>query len=237
MRVLMAMVWVSTAVLVPVANALAAEQVIIEARAARYTAGAILDAAAPIVLAAGEFVLLATDDGRLLRVDGPHDGPVAGAPGADEDTVRRALARLVTTEGPEVGGVGGVRGDAAAALDTRPEPWLVDAAQAGDQCVRRDGVAQLWLEGANDGTSVEITDAATDVTALARWDGASGRSAWPEQLGPQDGQIYLVRDVAQVRSVAIRVHALPSGVGASGLAAAAWLAAKGCTAQARLLLR
>jgi hypothetical protein len=235
MRVPMGIVF-AIVVLGVLRNAEAAQQVVVEAHALRYPVGTTLDAAAPIVLVSGEFVVLATDDGRLLRVAGPHDGPANGSPAADGTAVRRALARLVSADRPEVGGVGGVRGDTnAGPRDARPDPWLIDARRSSDQCASNALATQLWLKDAAEGTGVEITDTANGTVARARA-AADGRAAWPEELAVQEGRVYLVRQAEQVRSVAIRLHALPPGVGIEGLGAAAWLAAKGCTAQARLLL-
>jgi len=219
-------------------SAYAAEHVVLESNAVRYEAGSLLDAALPIVLESGEFVLLATEDARFLRIEGPHSGPATGnAP--DESALRRALALLVAQERTQVGGVGGVRGggEDEATEDTRTEAWLVHAERSGDQCVLRGADVALWRERADGGAQWEIATAGSERTAAFTFGAGERRAAWPAALAPQDNEIYLVRPAAAQRSVAIRLHVLEPSVGANSLAAAAWLAAKGCTAQARLLLR
>jgi hypothetical protein len=219
-------------------SAYAAEHVVLESNAVRYEAGSLLDAALPIVLQSGEFVLLATEDARFLRIEGPHNGPAAGnAP--DESALRRALALLVAKERTQVGSVGGVRGggEDEATEDTRTEAWLVHAERSGDQCVLRGADVALWRERADGGAQWEIATAGSERTAALTFGAGERRAAWPAALAPQDNEIYLVRPAAAQRSVAIRLHVLEPSVGANSLAAAAWLAAKGCTAQARLLLR
>jgi hypothetical protein len=219
-------------------SAYAAEHVVLESNAVRYEAGSLLDAALPIMLENGEFVLLATEDARFLRVEGPHDGPATGDT-PDESALRRALALLVAKERTQVGSVGGVRGGSEdqATEDTRAEPWLVHAERSGDQCVVRGADVALWRERADGSAQWEIATAGSERTAAFTFGPGERRTVWPATLAPQDNEIYLVRPAAAQRSVAIRLHVLEPSVGANSLAAAAWLAAKGCTAQARLLLR
>ena len=216
----------------------AAEIVVIESTSQRYTAGQILDATAPLVIAAGESVTVATENARMIKIDGPHNGPAAGPP-ADPSGVRRALAQLIVEERPAVGGVGGVRGDAEAeqAPDTRPDPWFVHAARSGDQCVLRDATVSVWREDAGGALVVEVGVSLSERTAQIRWDAGQQRATWPAAMAPADAAVYLLRSADSLRSVPIRLHVLDPALSGGGLATAAWLAAKGCADQARVLLR
>ena len=218
----------------------AAEIVVIESTSQRYVAGQLLDAAAPLVVAAGESVTVATENARLIKIDGPHNGPAAG-PAPDASGVRRALAQLIVEERPAVGGVGGVRGDSEQdqTPDTRPDPWFVHAERSGDQCVVRDASVGVWRENAGQAAVVEVGVSLSERTAPIRWDSASQRAAWPAEMAPTDDTVYLLRSAESLRSVPIRLHVLDPALAGSagGLASAAWFAAKGCIDQARVLLR
>lgn len=216
----------------------AAEIVVLESNSPRYAAGQTLDAALPITLPPGEFVAIVTEDARLIRIEGPHDGPAAG-PTPDEGAVRRALAQLIVDQRPEVGGIGGVRGngDEAQAPDTRPEPWLVHTQRSGDQCALRGQGVQLWRESATDAAVAELTASLEDATGEVHWNVGEQRATWPTEVPIRDETIYLLRLQDSLRSLPIRLHLLAPGLAGNALAAAAWLAARGCTEQARLLLR
>jgi hypothetical protein len=216
----------------------AAEIVVLESNAVRYAPGQTLDAALPIALAAGEFVAIVTEDARLIRIDGPHSGPAAGPP-PDEGAVRRALAQLIVDERPEVGGIGGVRGsgDEPQAADTRPEPWLVHTQRSGDQCAVRGQGVRLWREDGAEAAVAELSASLDDATAEVRWNAGEQRAAWPTEIPLTDETIYLLRPQGSLRSLPVRLHLLAPSVAGNSLAAAAWLAARGCTEQARLLLR
>ena len=221
------------------AAASAAEIVVLESNAPRFAAGQTMIESVAIELAAGEIVVVVTEDARLVRLEGPYNGPAVGAP-PDPSAVRKALERLVSADEPRVGGVGAVRGDedAQTAVDTRPEAWLVHAERGGEQCALRGRPIDLWREDSVRSASAQITDTVTDAAATVHWSEGAPRAAWPDQsLALVDDRIYLIRFEGVDRSTAVRVRLLAASVTESPLAAAAWLAAKGCTVQARMAMR
>jgi hypothetical protein len=212
--------------------------VVLESTSSRYVAGQTLDATQAVVLAAAETLTVATEDARLVRLVGPYSGPPIG--GAPEDSAaRRALAQLIAADTPTVGGVGGVRGDARdeSPTDTRPTPWFVHVQRSGEQCALQGQAVELWREDAASASAVEVRLSLGDAAAHARWNLGEQRTAWPASVPLNDGTIYLLRADGAVRSMPVRLHLLPPALRAPGLATAAWLAARGCTDQARLALR
>jgi hypothetical protein len=221
------------------ASAQTARQIVVlESSSPRYVAGESIDAAQTITLAAGETLMIATEDARLVRLAGPYSGlPVGAAP--DDGAARRALSQLIAADRPEVGGIGGVRGDEAdeSPTDTRPGPWLVHALRSGDQCALQGQTPLLWREDAQVAAVVEIRRSLEETSVQARWAAGEQRTAWPADLPPRDDTVYLLRFDKAVRSLPVRLHLLPASLDTAGLATAAWLAARGCTQQARLALR
>ena len=235
--------WAAAAACITIAlEAHAAEIVVIESNAPAYASGRTLDAANPLVLTAEQFVVLATEDGRVLRFDGPRNEPVSSAaPEADEspaDEVIGALARLFGRQDPELGGIAGVRdggGDATTA-DRRPDVWLIHAEHTGDQCFIPRRRPVFWRETATGAAHGEVEDIVARTTVRLEWLGEPQRALWPSALSPQSGRVYLVRPENDLRSAAIRLHAVPQGLAGDDVASVAWLAAKGCLSQARMLL-
>jgi hypothetical protein len=220
--------------------AFAAEVAVIESSAPAYEPGKTLDPASPIMLTAEQFIVVATEDGRILRLEGPRDAPLAAELEGEEPAtgeVIGALARLVGQTGPEAGGLAGVRGeDDETPLDTRPEAWLIHIGRQGNQCYLSDAPVELWRELGRSTVVSEITDVAGGGTATVEWASQAQRAPWPLSLGPVDGRVYLLRGEDAVRSTAVTLRALPPEIDEHELAAVAWLAAEGCARQARLLL-
>jgi len=220
-------------------TATAAELAVVESTSPRYAAGQLLDATVSITLVAGESVTVVTEDARVIEIEGPHDGPASGPP-PDPSALRRALAQLIVEPPPAVGGVGGVRGEGQEdkAADTRPDPWLVHAQRSGDQCVLRGSSVGVWRENpAGDAAVVEVGVSLAASNARIRWDAGQQRATLPADLALIDDTIYLLRPTDSLRSVPIRLHLLEPALAGGGQATAAWLAAKGCIDQARVLLR
>lgn len=227
--------------LVLCAGAAVAEEVaIIESSAPAYEPGQTLDPASPLMLAAEQFIVIATEDGRILRLEGPRNAPIAAELEGDEPATAEvigALSRLVGQTGPEPGGLAGVRGEEdETPLDTRPEAWLIHTGRQGNQCFLSDAPVELWRELGRSAAASEITDVTGGGTAKVEWAGQAQRAPWPASLGPVDGRVYLLRRDDAVRSIAVTLRALPPEIDDHELAAVAWLAAEGCARQARLLL-
>ncbi|HEX7082291.1 MAG TPA: hypothetical protein VF329_14885 [Gammaproteobacteria bacterium] len=216
----------------------AAESVVLESNTSRFTVGQTLDTEAPLTLGRDETVVLAAEDGRTLVVEGPHDGPATGRP-APESRLRRLLGQLFGMERPEVEGLGGVRGgedETSQPADTRPDPWLIHAELASEQCVLAGRPVGLWREHLDRGGRSTLLDVASGESAELDWSDRQ-QADWPLGTLPGDNRIYLVRFGDELRSTAIRVHTLPPGLADKGLTTVAWLATRGCMAQARILLR
>ncbi|MBN1239807.1 MAG: hypothetical protein JXB36_14990 [Gammaproteobacteria bacterium] len=220
----------------------AAEHIVVESSSAAYRIGQSLEGSNVITLRERESLVLVSEEGVTLRVTGPFTGPAAAAAervGPRQSSLRRALAQLLGSEPGEPGGLAGVRGglDDTDIEDTRPTPWLIHSAIAGEQCVLRGREVRLWRERSHEEARADIAETHGGRSAEVRWAGDQTRAVWPFDSPPIDGGIYLIRPADGVRSVAIRLHALAPALGDGGLASVAWLAARGCTRQARIVLR
>lgn len=211
-------------------TAKAANLVVIEARSIALRPGQTVDSTKPLVLKEGQHVTLISPTGATIKLDGPYEK----APDADQSRavpVANALALLVTQRQARVGEVGTTRGNAPSVL---PDPWVIDASRAGTVCLRQGSEAVLWRPDAARDTELTVTPADRSWKAEAHWPAGADRMMVQAPAVIRGGATYLVTlDGAQS---AIKVENVPPILSNDPMRAA-WLAGKGCEAQAEAILR
>lgn len=209
----------------------AAELVVIEARGIGFRPGQTLDADKPLVLKEGQHVTLITAEGATLKLDGPYDK----APAADRGqgvSVQAALAALVTQRQARTSEVGTTRGVIAAKL---PQPWLLDASRSGNVCLRDGQAPVFWRPDAARASTLSVMPSDRSWKADTQWPAGRQTLSVPlSDLPLHGGASYFV--ALDRNETAIKVNAIPS-VLANDAMRAAWMAEKGCEAQAEALLR
>jgi hypothetical protein len=218
------------------------EHVVVETNAGLYEpeVGQVLQAGTDLQLASGEFLVLIAENGDTIRIDGPFSGP---APNDDPSEINllQAVARLIGRSPERLAGPGGFRGpggdDGASVQDLRPSPWLIHAELSGPQCYVRGQETVFWRNVPSAAATFQIVDVASERAATIRWASDENRAVWPSELPPIEGAVYTLRQTDRLTSgTTIQVFSLEPGAMGSSQAAAAWLAARGCTDQARLAL-
>lgn len=208
----------------------AADLVVIEARRVALRVGQTVDSTKPLVLKEGEHVTLISPTGATIKLDGPYQK----APDADQNRavpVANALALLVTQRQARVGEVGTTRGNAPSVL---PDPWVLDASRAGTVCLREGTDAVLWRPDSARDTELTVAPADRSWKAEAHWPAGADRITVQAPVLIHGGVTYLVTlDGAQS---AMKVENVPPILSNDPMRAA-WLAGKGCEAQAEALLR
>ena len=214
--------------LLPVA-AWAAQLVVVEARGVGYAQGTVIDSAKPIVLKEGQHLTLISEKGATIKLDGPYNQ----APGEGESagvTLSMKLAAL-SGGGQRFGEVGTTRSVQAANL---PSPWLVDAGHSGAACVEEGELPVLWREASASATEITITPDDRSWRATVQWPAGAAVLPLDKTVPLHAGMTYYI-DMNGDRH-AVSVVSVPQAL-ASDEMRAAWLANKGCEAQARALLR
>jgi hypothetical protein len=211
-------------------GARAADLVVLEARGINLRPGQVWDSARPLALRQGQHVTLISPAGATLKLDGPYGKP----PAADEGRgvpVANALSLLVTQRQARLGEVGTTRGAAPSNL---PDPWVLDASRAGTVCLRENSEAVLWRPDPSRDAELVVTPADRSWKTGARWPAGADRIKIAAPAVIRGGTTYLVSlDGAQS---GMKVESVPASLGNDSMRAA-WLAGKGCEAQARALLR
>lgn len=224
--------------------AFGSELVIVESTSPRYEVAQIISDADPIVLDEGTGIVLISEDGVIIGLAGPFEGPLT-TDGTDEAyDALRALGVLIGQSEIEARDIGGVRygsddlddvDPVRDVEDSRDSVWVLHSTMGGTQCVPADADrVSYWRE--NDGQSIDlnIKHLASGAATSAEWRAGDKTMPWPEDIDLVFDEVYLLRSGGELRSVALIVREVPASVTANDSATVAWLAANGCIAQARL---
>jgi len=210
------------------APALAENLIIVEARGIALKPGAGVDSTKPLVLKQGQHVTLISNSGTTLTLDGPYNQvPTAGGGGTSSNT----FAALVTERTARTGEVGTTRGTTTARL---PDPWLIDVSHAGSACLAEGAPAVFWRPAAKDAGTLAVMPDDRSWKIQTDWPAGADRIAVTDQALVHGGAIYFV--TFNGTEQAIKVSAVPAALTSDAMRAA-WMANKGCEAQAEALAR
>ena len=226
-----AVAFVSIVALTALAGPVAAAQfVVVEARGVSLARGTMLDSSKPLVLKQGQHVTLISDSGVTLKLDGPHDKPpaVGGGKGVDLST---ALKGLVTEREARLTEVGTTCGAALAAK--LPSPWLLDSSRGGNRCLLEGQAPVFWRPSTDRTISFAITPADRSWKVETTWPAGVDRMALNLPYIRGDQSYFLEYGGAEN---AVTIDILPGALQNDKMRAA-WMAAKGCEAQAEALVQ
>lgn len=200
-----------------------------------YTPGAVVKAGSKIVLPAGARITLLAQSGKVVKLKGPHSGIVrASAERAAKGTLA-AVAKLITSpDKSKTVGATRVASNRPGSGPRNPpaDIWVVEADRAGRACTRGDSL-QLWRPGSNAEAKIGVWHKTGDPKRLV-WAGGNQRLELARTMVEPDMQLSIV---SGTRSISIILSVLPAGASAEADGKLLqWLAARGCTYQARKLI-
>jgi hypothetical protein len=212
------------------APALAGQLIVVEARGVSLAPGSQVDDSKPLVLKQGQHVTLITQSGTTIVIDGPNDKPPSQA-GQGGLSLGTKLAALTTESGERTGEVGTTRGTATAKL---PDPWLIDASHAGTVCLRDGETPVFWRATAAGPATLTVMPDDRSWKVTTQWPAGVDRLPVETNIPMHGGATYFV--AMNGAESAIAVSAVPASLGNDAVRAA-WMADKGCEAQAEALAR
>jgi hypothetical protein len=214
-----------------------ADFVILESATPSFDVGQLLDDSDELTLVDAERIVLLSDDGEVIEINGPYAGPPRGTSSRPDD-LRSALTHLVDNTDKLYATLGSTRsgiahtGKQAAHVD----PWQLDPFSSGTQCVI-DGAAVLFRR-MSDSEPLELLVQRPGVNGdgLLAWPAGEPLATWPDSVPIENGELYVLRRKGWLDNAMIRIVVLAPSVARSTEAAIAWLAINGCKWQSRLLL-
>ncbi len=214
----------------------AADFVVIASDVSTIQEGNIIDGEAPLVVPEGKSVTLVAEDGTAVTLKGPFNG-VPAPEGGDTSGDRALLTALKGLFGlgsrESSTSIGGVRG--AGPARTQPDPWLIDISRSGHQCVLTGGLATLWRADTRETTNVTLRNNRTGAKASTDWPSGAATLDWPTGIALEDGASYMARVQEFLGARKLILHLVPGDL-PTDAHRVAWMAERGCTEQARLLL-
>lgn len=233
---------VMAAVLSIVSFAAQAEDfVVLDSSVAAMPPGTTVVATARLVLPDKGRIVLASQSGRIVTINGPYDGAPptaasAAAPGAGDVT---KLLPTLFGQADQRQSFGLVRAtDAAwrqATVATLDDVLAINATDGGDVCLYDPSHPAVVHNPSHSGT-MTIQAMSGGATSLLKWPKDTLSQPWPPSLPLIDGDSYLVEQAGDSAATIVTLHLLNATADASDLARVAQLAGAECRDQARLLL-
>ena len=222
-------------------TAWAMNMVVFESQGGALQPGQVVDASQPLTLTEGQSISLISDAGQVVRLQGPYAQAPLSADANQAGGVKDALAHLMSASGSESSSFGVARSaddvfKMAGEQKWLPDPWLINATEAGDQCHRAGTPVVFWRPDSSNEVGVQIRIGKEDKLwqAQARWAGGKSKLATPPSIPQQDGAVYNIQlDEAEVSTT---VHLIPEAVTAEP-AVAAWMREKGCKNQSLAMIK
>jgi hypothetical protein len=208
----------------------AAQYVVVESRGVAMKPGTILDPSKPLSLKQGQHVTLISDSGVTLKLDGPFDRAPSVESGKGVD-LASTLKGLVTERQARLTEVGTTRGKATVKL---PDPWLLDSSHGGNACVLEGQAPVFWRPDDSSAIQFAIMPADRSWKAEATWPAGVDRLAVATPVVVHGDAAYFV--AYNGTEQAITIDTIPAALPNDKMRAA-WMAEKGCEAQAEALLR
>jgi hypothetical protein len=212
------------------APAQAADLVVVEARGIGLQIGQPIDPAKPLVLKEGQHVTLINSNGATIKLDGPYNNlPTASQNGGSGPVV---LAALMTQNQARTSEIGATRG--AAPVAKLPDPWVLDVSRTGNVCLVAGHTAQFWRPTQTRASLLAVMPSDRSWKSQAHWPAGSDRLPVTTQVPLRGGDTYFV--TLDGNEAAMTVNAVPAVLDTKAMRVA-WMANKGCEAQAEALLR
>jgi hypothetical protein len=206
-----------------------AEQlVVVEARGIAMAQGATVDSDKPLSLKEGQHLTLISPAGVTVQLDGAFSGKPS-AHGSGGVSLSTKLAALGAGQ-QRFSEVGTTRGTTTTKL---PSPWLLDISRSGAVCLRDGSAAVLWQPAPSKASDIVITPDDRSWRVTVAWPAGANTLAVDQSEAPlHAGATYYVT-VSGERH-AISIYDVPASLTTRDMRAA-WLAQKGCEAQAEAL--
>ena len=210
----------------------AGQLIVVEARGVALAPGAGVDDSKPLDLKQGQHVTLISQSGVTISLDGPYNKPPSAAIAGGTSLSNRVGSGFITEANARTGEVGTTRN--ASNIRKLPSAWVIDAGRAGTACLREGQTPVFWRDPASATASLTVMPDDRSWKVLTEWPAGLSELAVKTNIPMHAGATYFVS--LDGNESAIAVNTVPAAL-SSDQQRAAWMADKGCEAQAEALAR
>jgi len=174
-------------------NALALDTmslVIIKSSVPDFRPGQIVESKDSFDLPKGASMVLVSESGKRLTIQGPHNGPLKATMNPiDNLSLLETLSKLVTPTEPGTHLIAVMR---APGEPSPADPWVIDIERGSDKCVLSDAPVILWRAKSTYANTFDLTNLRDQSSAAIRWPASSSTLEWPLGVTLSDGDSYRV---------------------------------------------
>lgn len=201
--------------------------------------GVIVKSSTRLDLSSGVSLTLLSQNGSVLKLDGPFAGSatVAGAKVETDKvnawaTTLSKISLVVSKRVARSNVVGSSRGAVAPDGDAHDNIWLLTVDSSGHRCLPKGGT-DLWRKDANKKVELDLRSQSAQEKGMT-WRAGQNLLRLPQKF-VEDGTLVVMKIDTQPRRFTI--HVLPNEIGADRWGAVLhWMIANQCTRQAGLLI-
>ena len=214
-----------------------ADHVVLQSDVDSYATGQLLEDPLSLVLDDGQRIVLLSDRGDVIHVEGPFNGVPDGIE-SDEFDLKKALTSLIDQPDQLHASLGSTRfvGSRISTSQYRPA-WKLDPFETGSQCVMAGSQILFWRSDSQDELQLVIQRPGSAGTGEISWSAGESESEWPDSIPVVNGELYVIRRPGWMDNAMIRLAVLPATVVDNVESSVAWLAVNGCKTQAQILLK
>ena len=211
------------------------DYVVLETSASSINRGDLIDDRSPLTLESGERIVLMSDSGDILEMEGPSKGIPEGEK-LENFNIREALRKLIDTPTELHTSLGSTRNIELISRGQELRPiWHLDPFASGTQCARAGSAVQFWRAETDNALSMVVQRPGISGSGPLEWQIDQHTSNWPKEIVLSNEELYVVRRPGWTESAMIRIVILPEPVIDNREATIAWLAVNGCKRQARAI--
>ncbi len=212
--------------------AFAGQLIVVEARGISLAPGSSVDDSKPLDLKQGQHVTLISQSGVTLSLDGPYNKPPSAAVSGGTSLNNKVGSGFITEANARTGEVGTTRGTGP--QHKLPSPWVIDASRAGTACLREGETPVFWRDATSTTAALTVMPDDRSWKVLTEWPAGLSELAVKTNIPMHAGSTYFVS--LDGNESAIAVNTVPNAL-STDQQRAAWMADKGCEAQAEALAR